>query len=70
MNKYYIAYLFQCEKHIGYGELIISNNEKLTMETSKEINSIKEYIKEQTFERDNKEIKNIVVMDFRELKEG
>ena len=69
-NKYYIAYCFQEESTLfGYGNMVISNSDKLSIGDIEDIEILKEFIKKETLKEKNKNIYNIVIMDFRELKE-
>lgn len=67
MNKYYIAFGFEGIA-IGFGDTIIANKNKLKMSTVEDIENVKSFILDKLKEKD-KTIKNVTIMDFRELEE-
>lgn len=67
MNKYYIAFGFKSDI-VGFGDAIITNRNKLKMDTVRDIETIKNFILAKLKE-DNKTIENVTIMDFRELEE-
>lgn len=68
IHTYYVAYCFETEDEHGFGRMIISNKSKLEIRTSEDIKIIEDYIKDKSKELKNKNIKSIVIMDWRELK--
>lgn len=70
INKYYMAYCYICKNKIfGFGDIIITNKNKLKMNTQRDIKDIKDFIIKKTRENKNIDIENITIMDFRELEE-
>lgn len=70
MNKYYIAYCAISKNNIScFGDTIIANKNKLKMNTKKEIENVKDFMIEKMKEKNNTDIKNITIMDFRALEE-
>ena len=67
-NQYYIAYCAEEKNKIfNFGDTIITNKNKLKMNTKKDIEAVKEFIIKKAKEYNNIDIKNITIMDFREL---
>lgn len=71
-NKYYIAYcaILKNKEHYCFGDTIITNKNKLKMNTEKDIENVKDFIIKKMKERNNIDVKNITIMDFRELEEN
>ena len=68
IHSYYIAYCFETENEHGFGKMILHNKSKLDIRTSEDIKVVEEYIKDKSKEIKNTELKNIIIMDWRELK--
>lgn len=66
MNKYYIAYVYKNKFGIGFGDMVITNKNKLEINTIEDIESIKDYVSSKLKEK-YEEIEGITIMDFREL---
>lgn len=65
--NYYIAYAFITEdKKSGFGNLCISNNKKLSINTLDDMHKVEEFIK--NHDGKNK-LKDIVIMDWRRINE-
>ena len=65
IHKYYLAYCFKVNDYkSGFGNIIISNSNKLSINS---IEDIEEVVKESGKKKDNVELKDVVIMDFREL---
>ncbi len=68
MNKYYIAYAHKNRNGMGFGDMVITNKNKLKMNTIEDIETIKDFVTSKLKEEYGKnEIEGITIMDFREL---
>lgn len=69
INKYYIAYCFNTIEGLpGFGDMVISNNNKLKMDTIEDIDNVKSFVKTKAKEIKGDNIENLTIMDWRELK--
>ena len=68
MNKYYIAFCYKNKKCIGFEDLIIGNKEELSLETEKDIENLKDYLRKTIIERNHDTIEDIIILDWRKLK--
>ena len=65
IHSYYVAYCFRTENDIGFGSMIIRNKSKMKPQTEEDLKVLISYIKNNS---DNINMKNVTIMDFRELK--
>lgn len=68
MHRYYITYIYKSKTQINFGEMTITNKNKLKMNTIEDIKNTKSFILENIKKEDSK-IEGIMIMDFRELEE-
>lgn len=67
---YYIAYCFTTEETLsGYGNITISNSKKLSIETLEDIQYVELFIKNTSKEKQNVILTNVVIMEWRQLKD-
>ena len=67
--SYYLAYCFKAKNgDSGFADMILRYKSKLEIQTAEDIEVIKDYIKTKAQQYQDVDIKDVVLMDWRELR--